>query len=77
MCLLVTVLTVFIKVHMQMQFGGAAVVTAGVCTAAWPSQAGKGLLTQARLIIYTFHDSTPANPLPDFMSSDWSICSLS
>lgn len=32
-----------------MQFAGAAVVTAGVCTAAWPSAAGSTLLAQARL----------------------------
>ena len=63
-------LTAFIKVHMRMQFAGAAVVTAGVCTAAWPSEAGKGLLTQARLTFYPLHDSTPAYPLPDFMTSD-------
>ncbi|DBB00299.1 TPA: hypothetical protein ACH3X1_014123 [Trebouxia sp. C0004] len=28
------------------QFVGAAIVSAGVCTAAWPSQAGTGVLTQ-------------------------------
>ena len=30
----------------DLQFVGAAIVSAGVCTAAWPSQAGTGVLTQ-------------------------------
>jgi len=29
----------------SLQFVGAAIVSAGVCTAAWPSQAGTGVLT--------------------------------
>lgn len=34
----------------SLQFVGAAIVSAGVCTAAWPSQAGTGVLTQ---VIYS------------------------
>lgn len=57
MRLLATMFTVFFKVRLQMQFAGAAVVTAGVCTAAWPSEAGKGLVNQARLVILPFYGS--------------------
>lgn len=49
---LMAMLDVLLTSNLQLQFAGAAVVTAGVCMAAWPSAAGSSLLAQACLAVF-------------------------
>lgn len=63
--------------NLQVQFAGAAVVTAGACAAAWPSAAGSSLLAQACLTVFLSYGLLwtykLAMSLPDCGTSMYSV----